>query len=221
MLSRVLEPELMDSPEAAIDYDEMDFAEVNTRFVEDFLAFHGPCRSGPILDFGTGTARIPIQLCVKDKAARILAIDLAQEMLRLGEKNVAAAGLGDRIILLLLDAKSTTLQADTHEAVISNSIVHHIPEPVEALREMVRLVAPGGTLFVRDLARPASQEELEGLTQQYTGQEKPHSRQMFADSLHAALDLKEMRQLVASLGYAPEGVTMTSDRHWTWAAKRV
>ena len=107
MLSRVLELELMDSPEAALDYDEMDLAEVNARFVDDFLAFHGPCRGGPILDFGTGTARIPIQLCVKDKAARILAIDLAPEMLRLGEKNVAAASLGDRIILLLLDAKST------------------------------------------------------------------------------------------------------------------
>ena len=37
MLPRVLEPEVMDSPEEARDYDAMDHAEVNRRFVADFL----------------------------------------------------------------------------------------------------------------------------------------------------------------------------------------
>ena len=37
-LSRILEPEIMDSPEEAADYDSMDHAEVNRRFVDDLLA---------------------------------------------------------------------------------------------------------------------------------------------------------------------------------------
>ena len=41
----------------------------------------------------------------------------------------------------------------TFGAVMSNSIVHHIPEPASVLAEMVRVAAPGGLLFVRDLLR--------------------------------------------------------------------
>ncbi len=41
---------------------------------------------------------------------------------------------------------------------------------------------------------------------------------MFAASLHAALTLAEIRQLVAKLGFQPQTVQATSDRHWTWAA---
>jgi hypothetical protein len=37
MLQRVLEPEVMDTAEEAIDYDRMDHREVNRRFVDDFL----------------------------------------------------------------------------------------------------------------------------------------------------------------------------------------
>jgi hypothetical protein len=39
---------------------------------------------------------------------------------------------------------------------------------------------------------------------------------LFADSLHAALTLEEIRNLVAGLGYDPGHVNATSDRHWTW-----
>ena len=60
MLSRVLEPEAMDTPDEARVYDAMGHAAVNDIFIADFLATHGPCRGGAILDVGTGPARIPI-----------------------------------------------------------------------------------------------------------------------------------------------------------------
>ncbi len=43
---------------------------------------------------------------------------------------------------------------------------------------------------------------------------------MFADSLHAALTLAEVRGIVAKFGFAPDGVQATSDRHWTWTAHK-
>jgi hypothetical protein len=43
---------------------------------------------------------------------------------------------------------------------------------------------------------------------------------MFEDSLRAALSLDEIRQLVEQLGFAPDCVQATSDRHWTWAARK-
>jgi len=105
-------------------------------------------------------------------------------------------------------------------AVMSNSIVHHIPQPAAVFAEIVRVAAPGATLFVRDLLRPADRDELTRLVESYAGGANAHQKQMFADSLHAALTLDEVRALVASLGFGPETVRPTSDRHWTWTATK-
>lgn len=218
MIPRTLEPEAMDTPEEAAEYDAMDHSAVNARFADDFLAAHGPCRGGPILDVGTGTALIPIEIARRDPAARIVAADLSEPMLIVGRRNVQAAGLADRIRLVRVDAKGFDDPDGSYEAVVSNSIVHHIPEPSGAMREMARLVAPGGTLFCRDLCRPDSSADVDRLVERYAAEETPQARALFAASLHAALTLDEVRAIVESLGLPAEGVAMTSDRHWTWTA---
>src|SRR5437899_4094656 len=121
MLPRILEPEVMDTGEEARDYDAMDHTAVNRVFIADFLAIWDG--HNPILDVGTGTAQIPIELCRKAPAAQVVAIDMAQEMLRLGEGNVRRAGLEARLRLELGDAKSLSYPDQTYGAVISNSIV--------------------------------------------------------------------------------------------------
>ncbi|GIW89094.1 MAG: hypothetical protein KatS3mg108_3418 [Isosphaeraceae bacterium] len=220
MLPRVLEPEVMDGPEEARDYDAMDHTEVNARFVADFLAVHGPCRGGLILDLGTGTARIPIELCRRDPAARVVGVDLAEAMLELARGHVEAAGLAERITLRRADAKHAEApDRRCYEAVLSNSIVHHIAEPGSVLAAMLAAVAPGGTVFVRDLARPGSRSELDRLVERYAGQEPEPARLLFAASLQAALTVDEMCSQLRSLGIRDPDVRMTSDRHWTWTWK--
>jgi len=218
MLPRKLEPEVMDTPEEAVDYDSMDHSAVNQLFVTDFLAHWNG--ESPILDVGTGTAQIPIELCRRDQRARVKGVDLAAEMLKVGRKNVEAAKLTDRIELELVDAKGLPYADGSFAAVMSNSIVHHIPEPRFAIGEMVRVCRPGGLLFVRDLLRPESERELERLVAMYAGESNDHQQQMFHDSLHAALTLTEIRALVGEFGFELAMVTQTSDRHWTWAAPR-
>lgn len=217
LLARVLEPEVMDTLDEALAYDAMDHNEVNAAFVADFLAIHGPCRGGLVLDIGTGTARIPIELCKRDRAAMVLAIDLSDNMLEIARRNVDAAKLSDRISLGLVDAKAIETGSRKFEAVISNSIIHHIPDPFLVMSEIARLVVPGGTGFVRDLARPRTQAELDRLVTTYCGEEGDHARRLFAGSLHAALTLDEVRGLVDRLGLPTSTVVLTSDRHWTWA----
>ncbi len=219
-LTRVLEPEAMDTAEEARDYDAMDHSEVNDRFVGEFLAVHGPCRGSAILDVGTGPARIPIALCQRDANARVLGIDLAQSMLRLAARNVLEAGVSERVRLARVDAKALPWPDGAFEAVVSNTIVHHIPEPERALVQMARCVAPGGTLFIRDLARPESRHDLERFVETYVGREAPASQALFAASLHAALTLEEVRTIVRKLGLPTASVAMSSDRHWTWAWRR-
>src|SRR5437763_59295 len=152
MLPRVLEPEVMDSAEEARDYDAMDHAAVNRVFVQDFLAAWDG--RWPVLDVGTGTAQIPIELCRQHPDVWVTGVDLAEHMLAVGQANVRRAGLEDRVRLERCDAKCLPHPAGAFAAVISNSIVHHIPEPVVVLAEMVRVLGRGGLLFVRDLLRP-------------------------------------------------------------------
>ncbi len=214
MLPRVLEPELMDTEEEADEYDRMDHSEVNRRFVSDFLAVH---QAGwKILDIGTGTAQIPIELCRQEKRAIVISVDAAEEMLRRAAENVAGAGLVGRIHLELVDGKSLPYDDRSFPAVISNSIVHHIPEPRRVLAEMLRVLAPGGTLFVRDLVRPSDDATVNHLVQTYAAGATATQRSLFDASLRAALTLDEVRGLIQGFGLPPNGAAQTSDRHWTW-----
>jgi 2-polyprenyl-3-methyl-5-hydroxy-6-metoxy-1,4-benzoquinol methylase len=222
MIPRVLESEAMDAPEEVVGYDAMDHSEVNARFVGDFLGAHGPCRGGEILDAGTGTARIPITLARADPGARILALDLSENMLALAAVNIASSGLAERIRCLRGDVKGLepVLGQARFEGVISNTIIHHIPEPAVALAAMKDRVAPGGTLMVRDLARPASQGKVARLVLGYAGRETLEARALFKASLHAALTLEEIRQITRALALPSGCVAMTSDRHWTLTWQR-
>ena len=158
MLPRVLEPEVMDTPEEARDYDAMDHAQVNRVFVIDFLAVWD--RRGPVLDVGTGTALIPIEFCRQWPTGSIVAVDAAAHMLDLACENVRRAGFDSRITCQLVDAKRMPFADRSFPAVMSNSIVHHIPDPRTVFAEIARVAMPGATIFVRDLLRPPDLETL-------------------------------------------------------------
>ncbi|MFQ3592770.1 MAG: class I SAM-dependent methyltransferase [Gemmataceae bacterium] len=216
-LARILEPELMDTPEEAADYNSMDHSAVNRSFASDFLAGY---TGGRALDVGTGTAQIPIEICRQHAGIEIDALDAATHMLSLARRNIVAAGLESRITLHHAPAQRLPFHDGQFAAVMSNSIVHHIPEPLTVLAEMVRVTAAGGWLFVRDLLRPADKKELTALVELHAAEANAHQRQMFRDSLHAALTLEEVRSLVQQLGLDPTRVRQTTDRHWTWATRR-
>ena len=217
-MDRVLESEVMDTAAEALAYDQMDHAAVNKLFVDDLLAARPDL--GQVLDIGTGTAQIVVELCQRDASAKVTGVDLSGNMLDLGRANAEAAGVMTQVQLDLVDAKGLPYQDGQFSCVMSNSIVHHIPEPLSSLREAVRVTAPGGLLFVRDLMRPASIEEVQRLVTTYASDEAEHARQLFDDSLRAALELEEIRAMVTSLGFPPESVQATSDRHWTWSGRK-
>ena len=247
MLERVLEPEVMDSPADALDYDAMDHSQVNRAFADAFLAALAPellkqSASGAereamtdgsaadideeevewieVLDVGTGTALVPIELCRREPRLRIVAVDLAASMLYLAGGNVEIAELSERIMLDRIDAKELPYDKGRFAAVISNSIMHHIPRPHAALAEVCRVTAPGGLIFIRDLLRPTDDETVHRLVELYAAGANEHQRQLFDDSLRAALSLDEIRALVAELGYDGSTVQASSDRHWTWVTRK-
>src|SRR5262245_56870530 len=95
MLPRVLEVEVMVTPEEAAGYDAMDHSQLHRALGAAFrAAWAAP---GPVLDLGTGTAQIPVELCRQPPTARVVAADLAEHMLALARRNVERAGFVDRI----------------------------------------------------------------------------------------------------------------------------
>ena len=238
MLERTLEPEVMDSEQDAVEYNRMGNRAVNETFVDEFLAFlkaqncrlrtgkdpsfdeleDSPEIIASLIDVGTGTALIPIEMCQRDCEIRIMAIDLAVNMLDLAIQNIDQASCRHSIQLSDVDAKDMCFEAGMFDAVISNSIIHHIPDPSLVVQEMIRVTRDDGAIFVRDLMRPDSAAEVDSLVEKWAGTESDYSRRLFRDSLHASLTLEEMRKLVADCDVSPETVSATSDRHWTWAA---
>jgi ubiquinone/menaquinone biosynthesis C-methylase UbiE len=221
MIPRLLEPEVMDTLEEAIDYNAMDHSEVNRLFAEEVLElvnlFDGASnqRQVRLLDLGTGTALIPIEVCRQNADIRVIATDLANEMLKLAEVNLQQAGREHVISLERADAKKLSYADQAFDGVISNSLIHHIPDPQRVFHEIIRVVKPGGFLFLRDLLRPDSQAELESLVETYARQAIPHQRQLFRDSLHAALTLNEVQGMLQECGLPTNVAKITSDRHWT------
>lgn len=218
MLPRVLETEVMDTLAEAVDYGAMDHAEVNRVFVADLLAA-GPYE-GETLDLGTGTAQIPIALCRQRPHARVLGVDSAENMLEVARRNVQEAGLADRIQLQRVDAKRLPYADGQFANVISNSIVHHVPDPKEVIEEAWRVAAPGGLVFFRDLSRPEDDRTVRRLVETYAAGANRHQQRMLENSLRAALTVEEVRHLVAELRQSPDSVRATSDRHWTWVASK-
>lgn len=217
----------MDSAEEAHAYDAMDHVEVNARFVTDLLA-RGPIAKR-ILDVGTGTALIPIELCSRTPHVSVVAIDLAEHMLAVAKANVARQGLAARVQLDRVDAKALPYADGEFGTVVSNSIVHHIAVPSVVLAEMWRVLARGGLLFVRDLVRPESHSDVDRLVVLYGGTPPANpariaafecARDSFRASLHAALTVDEVAALIAPLGIPRDAVAMTSDRHWTLAYEK-
>jgi len=224
-MKRTLEPELMDTLEDARQYNRMDHAEVNRQFVDDLIAFADHCQSEgydglatDIADVGTGTALVPIELCRRVDSVHVLAIDDAVSMLDLAIYNIESANLRERITLAKGDAKSLVFEDDAFDTAISNSLIHHSPDPEKCFAELHRVTAAGGIVFVRDLVRPESATIAEQWVQQYASDATEYCQRLFLDSFHAALTLSEVQTMVGDLGYDSKTVTMTSDRHWTWAA---
>jgi ubiquinone/menaquinone biosynthesis C-methylase UbiE len=188
----------------------MDHRAPNSAFVQRLVELGA---HGDMLDIGTGPGHIPIVLCDAIADCRIVAIDLSQHMLDHARRHLAASPHGGRVTFELADAKGLPFDDASFDCVFSNTILHHIPEPRAFIAEAWRVLRPNGALLVRDLFRPDSEAALAQLVDTYAAGQTPQQRQLFADSLRAALTPDELRDVVASLRLDGVEVVVDTDRH--------
>lgn len=216
-MERVLEPEVMDTPEEADGYDAMDHSGPNAAFVERLaeLGAHGR-----MLDIGTGPGHIPLLVCERMPDAKVVAIDLAKHMLAHAERHRAASRVGNRVELRLADAKGLDFPDDSFDTVFSNTILHHIPDPEPFLAEARRVLKPGGVLLIRDLYRPDSNERALELVREHASGETPYNQELFRASLCAALTPEELRTVADEAGLQEADIVRDSDRHMSLQLSR-
>jgi ubiquinone/menaquinone biosynthesis C-methylase UbiE len=212
-MDRILEPEVMDTWLEATAYDAMDFTAVNTAFVTDAIALDP--HAIKVLDIGTGTARIPILMCQQRPQYLVTGIDLAQSMLIIGQRNIEEAQLTQRIRLERVDSKRMPYPDLEFDMVISNSLVHHLPNPLSLFQEISRLVKIDGAILIRDLIRPDNDLIVNELVAKFGEDYDPRQQQLFHDSLKAALTLAEVQELIDRVGLAGVKLSQTSELHWT------
>ncbi|MCP4945232.1 MAG: methyltransferase domain-containing protein [Planctomycetaceae bacterium] len=212
-MDRTPEPDTFSPSDEAAEYHAMDHSAVNRQFVDELL--EGP--TGPlVLDLGCGPAGIPIELCQRSNDYEVIATDGEVEMLEIAKQEIDIAGCLGQISLSHVAVESMEQFEDgMADTVISNSLLHHLEEPRAGLETAVRLTRDGGRIFIRDLARPETEAEIESMVQAYSGSESENGQQLFRQSLHAALTLNEIRLIARGLGIPEDDVQMSSDRHWT------
>ena len=212
-MKRILEPEVMDTIEEAKAYDDMDFLEVNTAFVNRLIDLG--ISDGHFLDLGTGTARIPIILAKRVPNVQITAIDLSSNMLNIGQKHVNQAELTNRILLKKADAKNLPYTNQSFDGVFSNSIIHHIPDPSSVILEIKRVLKPQGLLYIQDLLRLESTMAIEKIVDTYAKDETQYQRKLFRASLFAALTVDEVETIIKKTEVTNAKIAQISDRHWS------
>ena len=212
-MKRIVEPEVMDTVEAAEAYDAMGHGEVDQAFVDRVIALGAS--TGHFLDVGTGPAQIPILLAQSCPDIHITAIDLSKEMLKIAKRHVADAELTGRITLERVDAKILPYPDNTFDGLISNSIVHHIHDAMTALQEMGRVARPKGPVLIRDLIRPETPADAQAFVDRYAANDTPQQQKLYYDSFLAAFTITEVNEMLTQMDIPGAVVVQSTDRHWS------
>jgi demethylmenaquinone methyltransferase / 2-methoxy-6-polyprenyl-1,4-benzoquinol methylase len=119
-----------------------------------FLVSRIPPDARRVLDVATGTAAVAIELVRREPARTVVGVDQSPEMLGAGRERVAAAGLTDRIELREGRAEHLPFADGEFDAVTFTYLLRYVDDVPATLRELVRVVRPGGTVAMLEFGLP-------------------------------------------------------------------
>ena len=115
------------------------------------LAAHSPAR---VLDVATGTADLAIALARRAPQTAVVGIDIANQMLQVGEQKVRQVGLTERISLQQASALSLPFESGHFDAAMVAFGARNFEHLEQGLSEMARVVRPSGHLMVLEFSMP-------------------------------------------------------------------
>jgi trans-aconitate methyltransferase len=191
----------MDVPLNANAYAAADFSEPNSKFValfaEKFPVFDGH----KIIDLGCGPADITVRFAQRYPQARVVGVDGADAMLDIARKVILDTALANRIDVRRwhMGREVKPLGLEVFDAVVSNSLLHHMDNPLDLWRTIRACAAPGAAVLVMDLIRPQSRNEADSIVEKHSGGEADVLKGDFLNSLLAAYRPTEIMDQLASV----------------------
>ena len=150
-----------------------------------------PC-GATVLDCAAGTGEF--SLAAAKKAAWVLSADLSPAMLAQGERKARRQGLTN-ISFVLRDVTALTDRDGAFDVAMAANVLHLLPQPEQAVRELWRVTAPGGRLIL-----PKSSQ---GVGFHYEHAFTPESYRGFLEGLRLGrVELEVIR------GRVPEGIAV-------------
>ena len=108
-----------------------------------------------VLDVATGTAGVALMLSERTGAS-VTGVDLTEQMLRRGRDRVIQRGKTDRIRLLIARGEQLPFPDDTFDALTFTYLLRYVADPAATIRELARVVRPGGHVANLEFAVPVN-----------------------------------------------------------------
>jgi demethylmenaquinone methyltransferase / 2-methoxy-6-polyprenyl-1,4-benzoquinol methylase len=119
-----------------------------------FLVSRVPARADEsVLDVATGTCAVAIEL-VRTYGCSVVGVDQSTEMLASGRRRLEAAGCSDDVQLVAARAEELPFDDASFDHLTFTYLLRYVDEPAAALRELARVVRPGGTVAMLDFGVP-------------------------------------------------------------------
>ena len=131
----------------ASDWDTMRLAYYDERVIEKMAEVSGVGVASEVADVGTGTGFVAAGIA--PRVGRVVGIDGAPAMLGVAQENLRVLGLTN-VDLVGGDVARLPLRDDSVDAAFANMVLHHAEDPAAMLREMARVVRPGGAVVITD-----------------------------------------------------------------------
>jgi demethylmenaquinone methyltransferase/2-methoxy-6-polyprenyl-1,4-benzoquinol methylase len=106
-----------------------------------------------VLDVATGTAAVAIELA-QSTGCRVVGLDQSAQMLAEGRRRVEGAGLSGRIQLVEGTADRLPFEDDSFDGLTFTYLLRYVEEPAATLRELARVVKPGGRIAALEFGLP-------------------------------------------------------------------
>ena len=106
-----------------------------------------------VLDVASGTAGVALQLADRT-GAKVVGVDLTEPMLRQGKARVEQRGMGQTIHLVVGRGQQLPFPDDTFDALTFTYLLRYVDDPFETLRELARVVKPGGAVASLEFLAP-------------------------------------------------------------------
>src|SRR5512135_1681549 len=130
-----------------------------------------------VADVGTGTGFVAQGLA--SRAAKVIGFDASPEMLAVARRNLAALG---NVEWREAPGDQLPIAADTLDGVFANMYLHHAPDPAAAIKELARVIKPGGVVCITDLDQHDHEWQREQMADLWLGFARDDIRRWFADA---------------------------------------